>query len=139
MFSPRSLHLFLLLFLTRLHQGLQATVTTKSGERYTGIFSAASAEAGTSSFILKMSRKLAKNETSTSFNEVGSPYVGNAPDYALSFKAVDVSDVIVPNVPQPPTSSKPSRGETSWGLCFDCRVSTFLSLLILSYHYSSRS
>lgn len=82
--------------LTPHHQGMPATVTLKSGERFSGIFSSSSLEQQEYRYTFKMVKRLPSlggqvNGTSESQDD----YCGVGRDYRMIF---DVKDVVVLNV-----------------------------------------
>ncbi|KAJ5151904.1 hypothetical protein N7492_010199 [Penicillium capsulatum] len=101
-----------LVFLFASFIGLNTTITTKNGDRFTGIFSSSSLEASDSSFLLKMVQRAAQeNQSKTNgVNDVPSPYLGAAPEHSMAFDVRDVSDIAVPNVSPADVSAKESNG-----------------------------
>lgn len=94
-------------------QGLDATVVTRSGEKFSGIFSSSSLEPTNSSFVLKMVRRLSQQDQSRATNgvsEIEAPFLGSAPDHSVAFDVKDVIDVSVANVSTADVTAKGSNG-----------------------------
>lgn len=94
-------------------KGLNTTITTKTGEKFTGIFSSSTLEASDSSFLLKMVQRASpENQPKTNgVSDVTSPYIGIAPDHSMAFDIKDVADISVPNVSTAEVSAKESNGK----------------------------
>ncbi|PYH98333.1 hypothetical protein BO71DRAFT_65829 [Aspergillus ellipticus CBS 707.79] len=118
-----------LVFLFTSFIGLTATITTKNGEKFTGIFSSSSLEPSESSFVLKMVQRPAKTEQhrSNGVSEASSPFMGSAPDHSMSFDVKDVADISVPNVSTAEVAAKGSNG-ASVGFKTDADISGNLAL-----------
>lgn len=103
---------FLSIPLTSTLQGLPATVTLKSGERFSGIFSSSSLEQQEYRYTFKMVKRLPSlggqvNGTSESHDE----YCGVGRDYRMTF---EVKDVVVLNV----DNVSMDKAKTKNGECF---------------------
>jgi hypothetical protein len=94
---------------------LSAVVTTKNGEKFSGIFSAASLEPGESSFTLKMVQRAAAAEEQRAhgLSDVASPFLGSRPDHSMTFDATEIADVAVANVSTSEVIAKESNGMSS--------------------------
>jgi hypothetical protein len=92
--------------------GLNTTITTKSGEKFTGIFSSSSLEASDSSFLLKMVQRISQeNQGKTNgVSDTTTPYVGSAPEHGMAFDIKDVADIFVPKVVPAEVTVKESNG-----------------------------
>ncbi|KAJ5587814.1 SM domain found in ataxin-2 [Penicillium hispanicum] len=101
-----------LVFLFASFIGLHAVITTKSGEKFSGIFSSSTLETSDSSFLLKMVQRASQeNQPKTNgVSDVGSPYLGTAPEHIIAFDVKDVTDIAVPNVSPAEVSVKESNG-----------------------------
>ncbi|THD00006.1 hypothetical protein EYZ11_000458 [Aspergillus tanneri] len=104
-----------LVFLFTSFIGLATSITTKNGDKFTGIFSSSSLEPTDSSFVLKMVQRQHKDEQSRAngVSETASPYMGPAPDHTVSFDVRDVVDISVPNVSTSEVIAKASNGHSS--------------------------
>ncbi|KAI5284061.1 hypothetical protein KEM54_001617, partial [Ascosphaera aggregata] len=101
-----------LLFLFAASIGLQATVTTKSGEKFMGIFTGVNREQNRSCFMLKLTRNAAPDSlqaTSDRLSDVKSPFLGNAPDHAMTFDFLDIVDLYIPNVTSVPANPRKAK------------------------------
>ncbi|KAJ6036160.1 SM domain found in ataxin-2 [Penicillium herquei] len=101
-----------LVFLFASFIGLNTTITTKNGDKYTGIFSSSTLEPSESSFSLKMVQRVSDdNQSKTNgVSQVASPYLGTGIDHAMAFDIRDVADISVPNVVPAEVSVKESNG-----------------------------
>ncbi|CEJ60643.1 hypothetical protein PMG11_09211 [Penicillium brasilianum] len=101
-----------LVFLFASFIGLRTTITTKSGEKFTGIFSSSNLEASESSFLLKMVQHAAQENQgkANGVSDTATPYVGSAPEHSMAFDIKDVADISVPNVSPAEVSVKESNG-----------------------------
>ncbi|PWY81855.1 PAB1 binding protein [Aspergillus heteromorphus CBS 117.55] len=118
-----------LVFLLTSFIGLTATVTTRSGEKFTGIFSSSALEPSESTFVLKMVQRPSKSEQhrSNGVSEASSPFMGSAPDHSMSFDFKDVADISVPNVSTADVTVKGSNG-ASVGFKTDADISGNLAI-----------
>ncbi|EOD47508.1 putative pab1 binding protein [Neofusicoccum parvum UCRNP2] len=101
--------------------GLTATVTLKSGERFSGIFSSSSLEQQESRYTFKMVKRLPSlggqvNGTSESYDE----YCGVGRDHRMTF---DVKDVVVLNVDNVSMDKTKTRNGASIGFKTDSDIS----------------
>jgi len=91
---------------------MDATVTLKNGEQFTGVFSGATTEPNNNLYVLKMTRSL-KNATSSQLNgdsessDQSNQLVGQGSDHAMAFNAQDVIDLSVPSVSLSTASTTP--------------------------------
>ncbi|EEQ88081.2 PAB1 binding protein [Blastomyces dermatitidis ER-3] len=94
--------------------GLNATVTTKSGEKFSGIFSGSSLEPNDSSFALKMTQRCSSpqpdHSRSNGLSDHSSPYIGSGVDHQMIFDVQDVADVCVENVSTVGIAAKEQNG-----------------------------
>lgn len=113
-----------LIFLLTSFIGLDATITTRSGERFTGIFSSSSLEPHDSSILLKMVQRPAKqdHQRTNGMSDVVSPFLGTAPDHSMSFDVKDVVDIAVSNVSTADVTAKAPNG-ASGGFKTDTDIS----------------
>ncbi|KAL2011709.1 hypothetical protein VTN00DRAFT_4427 [Thermoascus crustaceus] len=105
-----------LIFLLTSFIGLPATITTKSGDKFTGIFSSSSFEPNESTFILKMvQRPSAQTEQprTNGLSDVASPYLGSPPDHSMAFDVKEIADVSVANVSTADVTAKPQNGAST--------------------------
>lgn len=93
-------------------QGLTATVTTKNGDKFTGIFSSSSLEPNDSTFILKMVQCPTQSDQAgaNGLSDATSPYLGSAPDHSMSFDIKEIADVSVANVSTANVTAKEQNG-----------------------------
>ena len=81
-----------LLFLAACAVGYHATITTISGDSFTGIFSGASLEKPVSKYVLKMvKRAISVKDQYPNGNIENTEYVGYGSDHVMTFDPVDVS------------------------------------------------
>ncbi|KAK2760843.1 hypothetical protein FQN54_002082 [Arachnomyces sp. PD_36] len=100
-----------LLFLLTSFIGLSATITTKNGESFTGIFSGSVLEPSESSFMMKMTQKVSADQgRANGANEI---YLGSAPDHSMVFDAKDIVDVSVANVSTSEVVAKEHSGASN--------------------------
>ncbi|PYI03332.1 putative PAB1 binding protein [Aspergillus sclerotiicarbonarius CBS 121057] len=118
-----------LVFLFTSFIGLTATITTRNGEKFTGIFSSSSLEPSDSSFVLKMVQRPPKADQNRAngVSEASSPFMGSAPDHSMSFDVKDVVDISVPNVTTADVTAKGSNG-TPVGFRTDADISGNLAM-----------
>ncbi|KAL5043642.1 hypothetical protein BDW71DRAFT_115795 [Aspergillus fruticulosus] len=105
-----------LVFLFTTFIGLSTTVTTKSGDQFTGILSSSSLESNESSVTLKMTQRHLKQEQQRAnrVSDVASPFFGSAPEHIMTFNINDVLDVSVLNVTTTDLSAKPNGATTGF-------------------------
>ncbi|KAJ5160484.1 uncharacterized protein N7482_007488 [Penicillium canariense] len=101
-----------LVFLFASFIGLHTTITTKSGEKFTGIFSSSSLEATDSSFLLKMVQRTSQENQgkANGASDTTASYLGSAPEHSMAFDIKEVADIAVPNVSPAEVSVKESNG-----------------------------
>ncbi|RAK82363.1 putative PAB1 binding protein (Pbp1) [Aspergillus fijiensis CBS 313.89] len=118
-----------LVFLLTSFIGLTATVTSKTGEKYTGVFSSASLEPNESSFLLKMVQRPNKQEQhrANGVSEASSPFMGSAPDHSMSFDVKDIVDISVSDVSTTDVLAKAPNG-ASVGFKTDTDISGNLAI-----------
>ncbi|KAF5863023.1 hypothetical protein ETB97_010831 [Aspergillus alliaceus] len=118
-----------LVFLVTTFIGLTTTITTKNGDKYTGIFSSSSLEPSDSSFVLKMVQRLTKQEQNRTngVSDATTPFLGSAPDHSMSFDVKDVLDIFVPNVSTSDVTAKAANGVSS-GFRTDVDISGNLAM-----------
>ncbi|KAK1150270.1 poly(A)-binding protein binding protein [Aspergillus melleus] len=118
-----------LVFLVTSFIGLTATITTKNGDKFTGIFSSSSLEPTDASFALKMVQRQQNKEQqrANGVSETASPYMGTAPDHTVSFDIRDVADIAVANVSTSEVIAKSSNGASS-GFRTDADISGNLAM-----------
>lgn len=83
------------------HQGIDATLTLKNGEQFTGVFSGSSTESPSKSvYILKMVKKTraASQQQINGNAELPDEYVGEGDDHVMFFDTQDTVDFAVANV-----------------------------------------
>ncbi|ODH38195.1 hypothetical protein ACO22_02526 [Paracoccidioides brasiliensis] len=106
--------------------GLNATITTRSGEKYSGIFSGSSLESNESSFTLKMTQRCSSPQPdrsrSNALSDHASPYMGSGVDYQMVFNVQDIVDVGVENVTTSGIAAKEQNG-TPTGFKTDADIS----------------
>ncbi|OJD26208.1 hypothetical protein ACJ73_02417 [Blastomyces percursus] len=94
--------------------GLNATVTTKGGQKFSGIFSGSSLEPSDSSFALKMTQRWSSpppdHSRSNGLSDHSSPYIGSGVDHQMIFDVQDVADVCVENVSTVGIAAKEQNG-----------------------------
>ncbi|OJJ49609.1 hypothetical protein ASPZODRAFT_128095 [Penicilliopsis zonata CBS 506.65] len=118
-----------LLFLLTSFIGLNATVATKTGDIFTGIFSSASTEPNDSSFVLKMVQRPSQQDSARSngVSAVATPFLGSAPDHSMSFDSKDIVDISVANVTTADVTVKESNGASA-GFRTDTDISGNLAI-----------
>ncbi|KAK9850823.1 hypothetical protein MYU51_011389 [Penicillium brevicompactum] len=118
-----------LVFLFASFIGLQTTITTKSGDKYTGIFSSSSLEPNEVSFLLKMVQRASQEGQfrANGVSDVATPFLGSAPEHIMSFEVKDVIDISVPNVTTAEISAKEPNG-ASQGFRTDSDISGNLGM-----------
>lgn len=89
------------------HQGLNATLTHKNGERYSGIFSSLSDKG----YTIKMARKIPSSGKQS--NGVTEEQVGEGPDRTLTLEVGDVIDCKVDGVRLDKSQGRAQNGERS--------------------------
>ncbi|KAJ5893886.1 hypothetical protein N7495_005577 [Penicillium taxi] len=95
--------------------GLQTTITTKTGDKFTGIYSFSALESSDTSFLLKMVRNSSEsNAKSNGLSESISPYLGTAPDHSMSFETKDIVDFSVSDVAPTEVAMKESNGSAGF-------------------------
>lgn len=82
------------------------TLTTKTGEQYTGVFSGAALEPSKPQYILKMTRRSQQEGQSNGVSEQSGEYVGEGEDHAMSFEIQDTVDLFVADVTTAPATSQ---------------------------------
>ncbi|OJD11732.1 hypothetical protein AJ78_07554 [Emergomyces pasteurianus Ep9510] len=94
--------------------GLNATITTKSGEKFSGIFSGSSLEANESSFTLKMTQRCSSpqpdHSRSNGLSDHASPYIGSGVDHQMVFDVQDIADIGLENVSTSGIAAKEQNG-----------------------------
>ncbi|KAF9886121.1 hypothetical protein FE257_012056 [Aspergillus nanangensis] len=118
-----------LVFLFTSFIGSTVTLTTKNGDKYTGIFSSSSLESLDSSIILKMVQSLSKSDTqrANGVSESASPFLGSAPDHAMAWDARDLLDIAVAGVSTSDVTIKGPNGATT-GFKTDADISGNLAM-----------
>ncbi|CAG8031952.1 unnamed protein product [Penicillium nalgiovense] len=118
-----------LVFLFASFTGLHTTITTKSGEKFTGIFSSSTMEPNELSFLLKMVQRTTQEgqPRPNGVSDVATPYIGSAPEHIMSFDIKDVVDIAVPNVTTADVSAKEPNG-ASQGFRTDSDISGNLAM-----------
>jgi len=90
---------------------LNAVVTTKNGEKFTGIFSSSTLEASESSFVLKMVQRSKPDQSRTNgVSDVAAPFLGSPPEHSMIFDAKDVLDISIADVSPADVTTKTSNG-----------------------------
>lgn len=105
-----------LVFLFATFIGLPTTITTKNGDKFTGIFSSSTLEASDSSFLLKMVQRVSQENlpNSNGASNGTSSYLGAAPEHSMAFDVKDIADIAVPNVSPAEVSAKESNGASKF-------------------------
>ncbi|KAJ5946659.1 hypothetical protein N7454_003498 [Penicillium verhagenii] len=104
-----------LIFLFASFIGLRTSITTKNGDKFTGIFSSSTLESSDSSFSLKMVQRADENQSKMNgASDVAGSYLGTGIDHAMSFDIRDVADISVPNVVPAEVSVKESNGASGF-------------------------
>lgn len=81
-------------------------MTTKTGDKFEGIFAAYSASPNTAQITLKMTKKVPSSPI-TQPNGTGSweaVFAGESPDHAVAFDLKDIADLTIPELSLPETS-----------------------------------
>lgn len=82
-------------------QGLNASVTVRSGDVFSGIFFGASIENQDISYLLKMvqqTKAADKTDTTNGVKDTSMDYIGVGEDHSMSFEGKDVLNVAVDGV-----------------------------------------
>ncbi|CAI7579023.1 unnamed protein product [Penicillium viridicatum] len=118
-----------LVFLFASFIGLHTTITTKTGEKFTGIFSSSTMEPNELSFLLKMVQRTSREgqPRTNGVSDVATPYIGDAPEHTMTFDIKDVADIAVPNVTTAEVSAKEPNG-ASQGFRTDSDISGNLAM-----------
>ncbi|KAJ9358333.1 hypothetical protein DTO027B9_2524 [Paecilomyces variotii] len=120
-----------LIFLITSFIGLSATVTTKNGDKFTGIFSSSSLEPNDSTFTLKMVHRPSAQSDQTRANglsDVASPYLGSAPDHSMSFDIKEIADLSVAEVSTANMTQKEQNGGGAAGFRTDADIAGNLAI-----------
>ncbi|KAI9811605.1 MAG: hypothetical protein M1827_005354 [Pycnora praestabilis] len=101
-----------LLFLLGNLKGLSATITTKHGDSFSGIFSGALLEPGEMTYVLRMVKRIksAGEEQVNGSVDAGNEFVGVGPDHTMTFEIKDVVEFAVGNVGLNDPVSKTQNG-----------------------------
>ncbi|KAN0067590.1 hypothetical protein V8E54_014155 [Elaphomyces granulatus] len=102
-----------LIFLLASFIGLHAVITTRNGDKFTGIFSASPFELSDSTFVLKMVQRPAtqsEQSRSNTLSDAGSPFLGSPPDHSMAFDIKEIADVQVTNVFTAEVAAKEQNG-----------------------------
>ncbi|PGH12339.1 hypothetical protein AJ80_06749 [Polytolypa hystricis UAMH7299] len=101
-----------LVFLLTACIGLTATITTKNGDKFTGVFSGSALESNESSIMLKMTQHVLSPQTgrSNGLSDFNSPYIGPLPDHQMIFDVQDIADVAVAEVTATGMAAKERNG-----------------------------
>ncbi|KAK2800097.1 hypothetical protein FQN51_006336 [Onygenales sp. PD_10] len=115
-----------LIFILTACIGLNATITTKSGDKFSGIFSGSSFDSNESSFTLKMVQRCSSPQPDQSrpngLSDHASPYVGSGPDHQMIFEVQEIADVAVADVSTNGIAAKEQNG-TPTGFRTDADIS----------------
>ena len=98
-----------LVFLAATFSGCSCQVTTKTGEKFTGIFSSLSTDSQDSRFALKMSRKLPQDPDHDLDDQY--EFDGYGSDYFKNFSLIDVIDLSVSNASIDKIQAKTPNGK----------------------------
>uniref|UniRef100_A0A093VW94 PAB1-binding protein 1 n=1 Tax=Talaromyces marneffei PM1 TaxID=1077442 RepID=A0A093VW94_TALMA len=91
--------------------GLSATITTKNGEKYSGIFSSSALDTNNTSVLLKMVQRVISTEThANGLSDTTTPFVGTTPDHSMKFKVDEITDIVVNNVTTAEVVAKDTNG-----------------------------
>jgi hypothetical protein len=88
-------------------------ITTRNGDKFTGIFSASPFELSDSTFVLKMVQRPAtqsEQSRSNTLSDAGSPFLGSPPDHSMAFDIKEIADVQVTNVFTAEVAAKEQNG-----------------------------
>ncbi|KAH8693276.1 putative PAB1 binding protein [Talaromyces proteolyticus] len=116
-----------LVFLLTSFIGLPATVITKTGDTFNGIFSSSELQSSDSAFVLKMVHRGQLDPRANGLSDSASPFVGASPDYSMTFDLKDIADITVANVTTSEIMAKESNGPTT-GFRTDTDISGSLAM-----------
>jgi hypothetical protein len=88
-------------------------ITTRNGDRFTGIFSASPFEPGDSTFIIKMVQRPATQSDqsrSNTLSDAASPFLSSPPDHSMAFDMKEIADVQVTSVFTTEVAAKEQNG-----------------------------
>jgi Ataxin 2 SM domain len=94
-------------------QGLPATIVTKNGEKFNGVFSSSTPQPSGSTFLLKMVQRAASQLEShaNGLSDVTTPFIGSGADHSMKFNVEEIDDIIVNNVTTTEVAVKESNGK----------------------------
>ncbi|KAI9835570.1 MAG: hypothetical protein M1819_002021 [Sarea resinae] len=97
------------------HNGLDASITVKNGDKFTGIFSGATLETNETSYVLKMVKKVKAvgKEQANGVTDGSDEYLGTGDSHAMTFEIRDVIDLAVEGASLTQTQSKSQNGMAS--------------------------
>ena len=102
-------------------QGCNASITTRSGDVFSGIFFGAKIE-NEPTYLLKMvqqNKHTDKNEGANGVRDVVQDFVGTGDDYSMSFEFKDVVDFAVEGAIIS-TQEKQQNGNASFSIWYKC-------------------
>ncbi|MCJ1435475.1 hypothetical protein MMC27_004848 [Xylographa pallens] len=93
--------------------GLIATVVTRKGDSFTGVFAGATTEVNESTFLFKMVRQLLERskENTNGIRDCSGEFVGAGSDHSMVFNAGDIADISIENVPTTASNSQNGAGQ----------------------------
>ncbi|OCK81729.1 hypothetical protein K432DRAFT_8142 [Lepidopterella palustris CBS 459.81] len=111
-------------FLLANFTGLQANITLKNGEKYTGVFSGASLDPAELRYVFKMVKRvqLTSDSQVNGMSETVDDYVGVGDTHVMTFDIGDVADLNVQSVVLDKVQAKPQNG-LSTGFRTDADIS----------------
>ena len=93
-------------------QGLDANLSLKNGDRYTGVFSGATTQQGDARYNLKMVRKLSSAPTNGTAST--DHLVGEGEDFAMAFDVNDTLDLSVAGLSFGSSQARAANGKVPW-------------------------
>ncbi len=93
---------------------MSATITTKTGDKFTGIFAGASLNNNESAYLLKMVQQVrsATSDQSNGVKDTSSNYLGSGADHAMTFEIKDVVDLAAENLSFSDGTAKTQNGSS---------------------------
>jgi Ataxin 2 SM domain len=98
---------------TELLQGGSAMITTRSGEKFTGIFCSSSFEPNDSTFVLKMVQRPSvpsEQLRTNTLSDVACPFLGSAPEHSMAFDLKEIAHLQISNLSTAEVAAKEQNG-----------------------------
>lgn len=97
--------------LTRI-KGLQASITTTSGEKFEGVLCGSTLESGETNITTKMTKRIPSSNDAgaNGVTDQSSAFTGSGLEFVMTFEGKDIAEVSLPSLNIPETS-KPQNGQ----------------------------